>query len=218
MLHLQGGMHRRTVVSSEEASLRLQSPIRGLNTRQDRVTGQMLLEFRLIKFLIVEGAEGPGQATQGADQLKLWGHEIDDEAEAHSPGKRQAILDFRLHFGQTVSCAQQVVYKLLQGITDKSQITRPIGGIEGATDEIAALQQVSGPRHDEVSESQIRAGLMSLQAVFFDQIITELTETESGLVVAEPRSRYDAEPFIGETRRIAVAMLEAQIDHAANDE
>jgi hypothetical protein len=35
-------------------------------------------------------------------------------------------------------------------------------------------------------------------------------------VVAEKRPGYDGEPYIGEARTVAVAMLEAEIDHAAN--
>ena len=69
-----------------------------------------------------------------------------------------------------------------------------------------------------IAERHIGPGLETLQAAFFDQFIAELTESKSGLVVAEVRSGDHAKPYIGEARTIAVAMLEAEIDHAADDE
>src|ERR1700728_3101859 len=74
------------------------------------------------------------------------------------------------------------------------------------------------PRHDDISEAHIGTGLEAVQSAFFDQFIAEPTELKSGLVVAEARSGDDAKPYIAETRGVAVAVLEAEVDHPANDE
>ena len=42
----------------------------------------MLLELRLIKLRIIEGAEFGGQAAQRPDQPELAGNHVDDDAEA----------------------------------------------------------------------------------------------------------------------------------------
>ena len=74
------------------------------------------------------------------------------------------------------------------------------------------------PWHDVNSENHIGPGLETLQAAFFDQFIAELTESKSGLVVAEVRSGYHAKAYIGDARTVAVAMLEAEINHPTEDQ
>ena len=57
-----------------------------------------------------------------------------------------------------------------------------------------------------------------MQSALLHQIITESAELKSSIVVVEVRARDHAEPGIGKTRSIAVAMLETDVDHPANDE
>ena len=77
---------------------------------------------------------------------------------------------------------------------------------------------MSRPGHDEISEVHVGPGLEALQPALFDQVIAELAEAKSGLVVAEARSGEHAEPYIGEARTVAVAALEAEIDRPADDQ
>ncbi len=69
-----------------------------------------------------------------------------------------------------------------------------------------------------VAEDQIGPGLEALQPALFDQIIAELAEAKSGLVVAEVRPSDHAQHCIGEARAVAVAVLEAEIDHPTDDQ
>src|ERR1700751_5521922 len=72
------------------------------------------------------------------------------------------------------------------------------------------------PWHDVTCEDHVGPGLEAPQAAFFDQFIAELAESKSGLVVAEVRSGYLTKPSIGNTRTVAVAPLDAEIDRPAD--
>ena len=63
----------------------------------------MALEFKLVKFAIVEAAEFRSQTTEAADQSKLRGDEVNNKAEARFPGERETILRFRLHLSEGIS-------------------------------------------------------------------------------------------------------------------
>ena len=105
----------------------------------------MALELKLIEPLIVEAAKFRGQPTEGPDQPELHSDEVNDEAEARFPGKREAVLGFRLHLGKRISHCQKVRAHLVAAISGKCKVTDPVGGIEGATHQIAAGQDVSSP-------------------------------------------------------------------------
>src|SRR5712692_5821910 len=84
------------------------------------------------------------------------------------------------------------------------------------------MYQVAGgpdmfrPWHHVTCEDHVRPGLEAHQAAFFDQLIAKETESKSSLVVAEVRSGYLTKPSIGNTRTVAVAPLEAEIDRPAD--
>src|SRR5215470_9255972 len=98
----------------------------------------MLLESAFIESLIIEAAKFRGQAAEGPDKLDLCGAEVNREAEARSPGKLQTFLGFRLHLRKGISDYQKVRDQLVPAIRGKSEVTDPVGGIEGATHQIAA--------------------------------------------------------------------------------
>src|SRR5262245_57198648 len=77
---------------------------------------------------------------------------------------------------------------------------------------------MSRPWQDDISEGHIGSSLKTLQSAFFDEVIAEPTEAKPVLVVAEARPGYDGKPYIGEARPVAVAMLKAEVHHAANNE
>src|SRR6266851_5295156 len=107
---------------------------------------------------------------------------------------------------------------MVAAIRRESKVTDFVRGIKGATHQIAASPDMSRPWHDDISERHIGSSLKTLQSALFDQFIAKPAESKSVLVVAETRSGDDGKPYIGETRSIAVAMLEAEIHHAANNE
>ena len=110
------------------------------------------------------------------------------------------------------------MFRLLQLYAAKVEVADLVRGIESPTYQVTASPDMFRPWHDVTSEEHIGPRLKALQAAFFDQFIAKLTESKSGLVVAEVRAGYHAKPYIGEARTVAVAMLEAEIDHPADDQ
>src|SRR5262249_22513512 len=105
---------------------------------------------------------------------------------------------------------------MVAGNTRGGNVTNFVCSVEAATHHVAASPDMPRPRQDDVAERIVGPSPKTLQSAFFDQIIPELTKTESGVIVTEARSRYNGEPYIGVARRVAVAMLEAEIHYSAN--
>src|SRR3984893_14570077 len=178
----------------------------------------MTLEPKLIEPLVVEGAEFWRQATEGSDKRELRGDDINDETEPSLLRNLERILGFTLRLNEWVSHGEKVRAQGYCTISRKRDVTDSVGCIDGATQQITGSPNMFRPWHDETSERHICTGLKALQSAFFDQFITELTESKTGLIVAEARSGDDAKEYIGEARPVAVAMLEAEINHPANYE
>src|ERR1700730_18126909 len=75
-----------------------------------------------------------------------------------------------------------------------------------------------GPWHDELPKPEIGPSLKSLQAMFLDQFIAELSESKPSFVVSELRSRYLAEEYISDARAVTVAPFEAEIHRPADSQ
>src|SRR5262249_38101995 len=189
-----------------------------LGFRQARVTCQIALEPKLIKLIIIEGSKFPSQAAKGPDEAELRFDVVDDATEPNLLYKLEATLGFTLHLNQLVSCCEQISDQEIAANTRRGNVTNFVCGIETATHQVAAGPHMFRPWQGAVAKSITGFSLKTLQSALFDQIITELTETESGLIVAEARSREDGKHNIGEARPIAVAVLEAEIHHSASDE
>ncbi len=54
--------------------------------------GQMPFELKLVKLLIVKGAEFRGQPTESPDNSDLWKEEVNNEAEPYPLGKRETLV------------------------------------------------------------------------------------------------------------------------------
>ena len=119
---------------------------------------------------------------------------------------------------QRISRRQKVRVQVVAAVRRKSEVADLVRGIERPTHQVTASPDMFRPWHDVTSKAHIGPGLETLQAAFFDQFIAKPTESKSGLVVAEVRSGYHAKPYIGDARTVAVAMLEAEIDHPADDQ
>src|SRR4051794_10047218 len=110
----------------------------------------MALESKLIEPLIVEAAESRRQATEGPDKSELRGDNVNDQPEARSLRKRKAVLGFGLHLGKGIPYCQKVRNQLVAALSSKCKIADPVGSIEGATYQIATLQGMFRPWHDDV--------------------------------------------------------------------
>src|SRR5690242_21692329 len=130
-------MDSGTIVSGKETGLHLSGPIPELRQTQNRVTRQMALELKLIKPVVIEAAKFQGQPTEHSDDLDLCGDDVNNEAEARSPGKLEAVLGFRLYLGKLISHCQKVRDQLVPAISRERKITNSVGGVEGAADQIA---------------------------------------------------------------------------------
>src|SRR5215510_10256962 len=178
----------------------------------------MAFKSRLIKSLIVEAAKLWRQTTERSDQSKLSGDLVNDQTEPNLLGKLEAILGFTLHLRKRISCREKIGDQVIATVCREGKIANAVGRIESPTHQIAAGLHMSRPGDDDIPERHIGPCLKTLQSAFFHELISKLTESRSGLVVAEARSSDDRKPYIGEAGRVADAMLEAEIYHPANDE
>ncbi len=83
--------------------------------------------------------------------------------------------------------------------------------------QIAAAPRMSRPRDDEISERHISSSFIALQSSLLNELVTQATEPKSTLVIAEARSGNNGKPYVSEAGCVAVAMLNAEVHHVAND-
>ena len=178
----------------------------------------MALEPQLIKLHIIKEAKFHGQATERPNERELRGDDVNDETKPSLLRKLEGTLGFTLHLLERLSRRQKVRVHVVEAVRRKTKVADPVRGLESPTYEVTAGANMFRPRHDVTSESQIGPGLEALQSTFFDQFMAEAAEAKSDVVVAEAWASYHAKVYIGDAGPIAVAMLEAEIDHAANDE
>src|SRR5262245_59221819 len=175
----------------------------------------MALESKLIESLIVERAKFRGQPPKRPDKSELRGDLANDEAEPNLVCKLETILGFTLHLNELISRREKVRDQVVAAVSCIGQVTDLVRGIEGAAHQIAAGLDMARPGRDVISKDHIGSGLKALQSALFDQVIAEPTELRASLIVAETRSGYHSKVYIGNTRTVAVAPLEAEIDRHA---
>ena len=151
------------------------------------------------------------------DKSELGGDLVTDETEPNLPRKLEPILGLTLHLRERISRREKVRDQVVAAVCRKGKVTDPVGGIEGATYQIAASLDMSRPWQDDISERHIGSSLKTLQAAFFDQVISKPAESSSSLVVAEARSGDDRKPYVGKARPVAIAVLKTKVDHPADD-
>src|SRR5690242_14953272 len=178
----------------------------------------MPLELKLVKLLVVKGAEFRSQPTESPDDSDLWKEEVNNEAEPHPLSKRQTFLGFGLDLSERISYCQKIRDQLRAAISGKCKVAHSVGGVEGPTCQLASLQGMSRPRYDHVCERHIGSCLIANQTTLLHQFVAKPPEAKSVLVFAETRPGYDGKPYIGKARTVTVAMLEAQVHHMTNNE
>ena len=98
------------------------------------------------------------------------------------------------------------------------QVTARQRRVEGVTDQRPAGAKVLRPGNDVGAELLEHARLETVQATRVHEIQRQRAEAESRAIVAEMRSEHQGEMHVGKARGVAVAMLQAEIRHAAHDE
>src|SRR5262245_2342626 len=96
------------------------------------------------------------------------------------------------------------------------ELTNPVRRIETAALMFQRRPDVFRPRDDQGSKGIVGAGLIAMQSTLLGQIASKSAKPDSGLVVTETRSGDHADIYIGQARCVAVAVLQAERDHAAN--
>src|SRR5215467_1742122 len=107
---------------------------------------------------------------------------------------------------------------MIRGNTRGGKVTNFVCSSESATHHVPAGPDMSRPRQNDVAERIQGSSPKAPQSAFLDQIVPELTETKSCLIVAEARSGYNCEPYICKRRPIAVAILQAEIHDSTDDD
>src|SRR5882762_980054 len=177
----------------------------------------MVFHLSLIHIPIIEAPEFRGQATERPNERKLRRDDVNDKAEAYFPRKRERILGFTLHLRKLLPRREKITDKEATA-SRPGKVTHFVRDIKGATYEVATGPDMSRPGHDDISENRIHARAEALQSTLLDQVIAELTKSQyCAAVVAEKRTRNHGQPQIGNARAVAVAVLEAEIHHPAND-
>src|ERR1700722_8312974 len=178
------------------------------------------MEFhpRLIHNPIIEAAEFRGQAAERPNERKLRRDYVNDKPEAYLPQKRERILGFTLHLRKLFPRREKIRDQAATAISRPGKVTHFVRGIKGATYEVATGPDMSRPGHDDTSENRIHTRAEALQSALLDQVIAELTKSQCcAAVVAEKRTGNRGKPQIGNAGAVAVAVLEAEIHHPAND-
>jgi len=121
-----------------------------------------------------------------------------------------------LYLNQRISGREHVRIQLGAGIRRKGNVADLGCSIESGLQRTTTIPDMFCPWQDMSSERQIGSGLKALQPTTLDKFIAEPTKSISGLVVAETRSGEHAQPHIRETRTVAVAVLEAEINRATD--
>ena len=80
------------------------------------------------------------------------------------------------------------MFNWLHAVGRISEVADLVCRLERAAQQIAAGPDMSRPGQHDIAEVHIGPGLEARQSALFDQVIAELAEAKSGLVVAEARA------------------------------
>ena len=93
-----------------------------------------------------------------------------------------------------------------------------LGDFEGLPGERASRPNMPRRWFGEIPEGQVDTGSQPLHSRLVRQVEPKLAEAEPGLVVAEGEAQYVAHRGIGVARRVAIAVLQAEVPHSAYNE
>ena len=210
-----GGRHG---CAGEDPRLQLADPVPAGGERQARIGRQMLLKPLLVEPGIVEAPEARGQPAQGPDQLKLRGDPVDDETEPRLPSEVEPRLGVLLHHIERIAGGKKVRDQMGAAKGPVGEIAHLLRRVKGAAYQAAAGANGLRPGHDMVPENQVDARLEAIQPTLGREIKAELAKAERRLVIAELRAQHGADNGVGVARRVVIAMLQAKIRHAADDD
>src|SRR5258705_7780476 len=169
----------------------------------------MALEPRLIKLLIVEGAECRRQAAQRPDQPEVGDEAVNDKPDPRLLREREAMLGFAFHLGKRIAGREKVRVQLVAAVGGVSEVADLVCRLERATHQLAAGSDMFGPGQNHIAKVHIGSGLETRQSASFDQVTAQPAEAVRLLIVAEAGSRANAKQRIGGARSFAGAAVQA---------
>ena len=172
----------------------------------------------MVEVAIVERSETRRDASERAHQSELRGQDIDDAAESDISSEGDPVLGFPLDVREWIAAGQHDRDHGIAAVSGEREVTARHCRVEGLTDERPAGAKVLTPGIDVGAELLEYARLETVQAASVHEIQRQPAETESRAVVAEMRAEHQGVVHVGKAGGVAVAMLQAEIRHAAGDE
>ena len=207
------GRGRGRGVASKEARLQLAYPVHARGYPEPRLVLQF--ELLLVEPVVVEATENGRQPAKSPDQLELRGEEADDESETSAAREVESGLGLTLHLGERSAAREKLGDQVVAADRGIGEVAGLLGDFEGMRGERASRQSMPRRRFGEIPEGQVDTGSQPLHSGLVRQVEPKLAEAEPGLVVAEGEAQYVAHRGIGVARRVAIAMLQAEVPHSA---
>ena len=143
---------------------------------------------------------------------------MDDEAEFRPLHQRQPGRGLDFDFVQRVSRRQPIGNQRAGGKAGIGEIAGLVGFLERPAQIRLGLVQRAGPGQHMRAVGEIHAGLVPAETRSFDQAEAEITVAECCAVVAEAGTDHHPEISVGEGGGAAIAVLNAEIDHPAQQQ
>ena len=143
---------------------------------------------------------------------------IDVQREGRLPAERQP--NFRLLFDVTQRFArpQEIRDQFAAARDRRVAIAAPVGEFEGRLDELTAIRDVCGPRHDGGGKESADEALKPPQAFARDQFKPQPAEANTGFEVAKVPAGYEPQVCVGEAGAVAMATLETEFNGCAGQQ
>jgi hypothetical protein len=149
--------------------------------RQDqiRVAREMALDFWFAVVVVIQTSKPRCRSAKRPNQAQLRPAEVNDQAEPNPFRECQAVFALCLHFCERISDRQTNRDQLVPAIGSERKIANTIRGIKRATHELSSARDVLCPWHDHGTQRHVGPRLIARQATLLDQVIAQLSETES---------------------------------------
>ena len=109
----------------------------------------MVFGEKLVELPVVKATEFQRQTAQRPNQRELRGDDVNDEAEPHLPGEREAMFGFALHRRQRLAGEEQIRVQIIAREGCRRDVSDPVRHLERAMQQITASPYVLHPADGE---------------------------------------------------------------------
>src|SRR5271165_7302060 len=206
------------VVVSKDARLQLAYPVHPGGYPKTRLALQPPFELLLGEPVVVEAPENGRQTAESPDQTELCGDEAADEIEMSAAREVEPGLGLALHLGERSATGEELREEVVAANRCVGEVAGLLGDFEGVPGERASRPNMPRRWFGEIPEGQVDTGSQAFHSRLIRQVKPKLAEAEPGLVVAEGEAQHIAHRGIGVARRVAIAVLQAEVAHSADHE